>query len=334
MYQPDDRSPTQPRVFDCFMFSDELLLLEFRLRLLDPVVDRFVIVEADRTFQGSPKPLHFLDNRTSFEGWEHKITHVVVRDLPATDARWERERHQRRAILRGLAEAGKDDIVIVSDVDEMPDPDAVRRLHTLQLHPHVALDMQFLNYCVDLEGRTRWRRAKVCLMRDLVDPEALRNARPPEPVMEHAGWHLSWLLPEQVAIPKLESYSHTEHNRPHLKSPRHIRRCRELGVGLAGGYLLWPIREEEIAPPLRALAVRYPELLHGPRGPWKTLLARCYLLNIWSTRFLPFALTDRHPLLTFMVAAVLRVATYPLALVRRAWRRRQAELIATTQIGG
>ena len=56
-----------PRLFDCFTFFNELDPLELRLRELDALVHRFVLVEAPQTFTGRPKPLHFKLNRDRFE---------------------------------------------------------------------------------------------------------------------------------------------------------------------------------------------------------------------------------------------------------------------------
>ena len=72
--------PRRTPVIDCFTFNDELVLLEVRLRLLDSVVDRFVLVEADLTHQGAPKNLIFLENAHQFARWRDKITHVVVQE--------------------------------------------------------------------------------------------------------------------------------------------------------------------------------------------------------------------------------------------------------------
>ena len=66
------------RVFDAFTFSDELDLLEARLTELDSAVYRHVLVEAPVTFQGGPKPLHYLENRDRFAPWADKIIHVTA----------------------------------------------------------------------------------------------------------------------------------------------------------------------------------------------------------------------------------------------------------------
>ena len=104
----DGREP-DPRIFDCFTFSNELDLLEFRLDLLSPVVDQFVIVEAPRTHSGLEKPLVFQENQRRFERHLDKITHVVVDDLPSPiPDRWVPEQFQRQAIVRGLGDADPD----------------------------------------------------------------------------------------------------------------------------------------------------------------------------------------------------------------------------------
>jgi len=109
-------------VYDCFTFYNELVPLEIRLHELDPLVDQFVVVEATTTFSGEPKPLYFARHRDRFAPFLDRIRHVVVEDMPAvTDGnRWPLEIHQRRCIVRGLTGSVDDDIVIISDADEIP----------------------------------------------------------------------------------------------------------------------------------------------------------------------------------------------------------------------
>jgi beta-1,4-mannosyl-glycoprotein beta-1,4-N-acetylglucosaminyltransferase len=125
-----------PRVYDCFTFFNELDLLELRLTELSGLVDRFVIVEAPVTFMGKPKPLYYADNRERFAAFRDRIVHVVVDDLPAGINPWAREVAQRDAIARGLSEARPNDRIIVSDLDEIPKPVALR----------AALDMAWLEH--------------------------------------------------------------------------------------------------------------------------------------------------------------------------------------------
>lgn len=117
-------------IYDCITFYNELDLLEVRLHELCDVVDRFVLVEATQTFQGNPKPLFFEEHKHAFSRYADKITHIVV-EFPDEAAlrshlstrppnmTWAREHYQRDQISRGLTKALPDDLIIVSDVDEI-----------------------------------------------------------------------------------------------------------------------------------------------------------------------------------------------------------------------
>src|SRR5690349_24880068 len=117
--------------YDCFTFFNELDLLEIRLNVLNPVVDKFVLVESTRTFQNKPKPLYFQQNATRFSAFKDKIIHIVVDQFPDfgdwTEANsWTLEHHQRNSINRGLTRCTRDDVVIISDLDEIPRPETIR----------------------------------------------------------------------------------------------------------------------------------------------------------------------------------------------------------------
>ena len=120
--------PGRPRVFDCFTFFNELDLLEVRLNELAPVVDVFVIAEATRTFTGKEKPLYFKENSARFAPFLDRMVHVVVDDFPDTSSSWTREIHQRDCVRRGLASAGPEDILLLSDVDEIPRAGSVAQM--------------------------------------------------------------------------------------------------------------------------------------------------------------------------------------------------------------
>ena len=107
-------------VDDCFTFFNELELLYIRLNELSGVVDKFVLVESDRTHSNLSKPLYYENNKHLFRNFWDKIIHVVVTDMPQDQNSWFRENHQRRCISRGLQSCQPDDIIMVSDMDEIP----------------------------------------------------------------------------------------------------------------------------------------------------------------------------------------------------------------------
>lgn len=118
-------------IYDCFSFFNELDLLEIRLNVLKDVVDKFVLVEATRTHTGRPKPLYYEENKARFKEFEDRVVHIVVDDLMDESAvaadtfnnPWINENRQRNALVQALEDAADDDIVMVSDLDEIPRPE-------------------------------------------------------------------------------------------------------------------------------------------------------------------------------------------------------------------
>lgn len=111
--------------YDCFTFFNELDLLEIRLNVLKDVVDKFVIVEAAETHTGKPKPLLFRENEARYSAFRDKIVYISLDSFPKGHDAWWNENYQRNMILRGLTNAKPDDTVLISDVDEIPNPDVV-----------------------------------------------------------------------------------------------------------------------------------------------------------------------------------------------------------------
>lgn len=247
-------------VYDCFTFFNELDLLEIRLKELSQVVDKFVIVESTRTFQKKEKPLYYEQNKARFAGFHDKIIHVVVDKHPTffthwrVPRTWHYENHQREQILKGLAEATDDDIILISDIDEFPRPDKIKEFGN---SPGIKVFEQFLcfyyvnNICTFLNiglgdnlkpaklnhnGYGFWRgtvmmkkqdirtvkEARLC--RDLPDSEVT--------VIREGGWHFSYLGGVEKIIEKFESFSHDEYNTPGFKNANSIRRSVTEGRSL------------------------------------------------------------------------------------------------------
>ena len=122
-------------IYDCFTFFNELDLLEIRLNVLDDVVDKFVLVEMSKTHTGDEKEFIFENNKQRFSKFLNKIIHIKVNDFPRLEDsqkdpfgnKWLLENYQRDSIMRGLTEAKDNDIVIVSDLDEIPNPKVVKQ---------------------------------------------------------------------------------------------------------------------------------------------------------------------------------------------------------------
>lgn len=115
-------------VYDCIPFFNELDILNLRLHILNPLVDKFIIEEATVTFSGEPKELCFEKNKELFREFLPKIEYIVVDNSPADASTHERDRFQKNALEKGLKDAGDEDVIILSDVDEIPNPKVLEKL--------------------------------------------------------------------------------------------------------------------------------------------------------------------------------------------------------------
>ncbi len=246
------------KIYDCCLYFNEEQLLSLRFETLDKIVDTFVVAEATHTFSGKPKALHF--NPAHFGRFAAKIIHIVVDDMPIKSANaWANEAHQRNALLRGLGDAAPNDRVIISDVDEIPRPEAVLRYRPWYLYGTFVqrhYSYFFNNLAVETDDRMTprwWIRPKITTAGHLKNffrtPENLRIYKPEPGVvgwvrhlerklrhqrLTEGGWHFSWLMTPEQMIEKIESYSHTDHNTPSVKSVDTIRAAIESGRDILG----------------------------------------------------------------------------------------------------
>lgn len=235
-------------VYDCFTFCTELEILELRLHTLGPVVDRFILVEGSQTFQGQPKPLHYQENRQRFAPilaqYGCELIHVPVTMFPMTDNPWEIEYFQRNAILRGLKDAALDDLVMVSDVDEIPHPQAVEAVAVSFEHRLlpgdvvIAYQQKLYSFTLNWLHTRPWYGTRILRRRSLDMPQALRSTitpRPNERVLTDAGWSFSWFGGTQAVRDKAQAFAHAEVNRPEYLSDANIERSIREGVSLVEG---------------------------------------------------------------------------------------------------
>lgn len=210
-------------IYDCFQFFNELDMLKIRMNVMNPVVDRFVISEATVTFSGQPKPLYFEEHKDEFKQFADKIIHVVVDDTP-TGYTHDCDTFQKNAVGRGLKGCSDDDIVIFSDLDEIPDPDKVREIckkisdnedgardmvfHMAQRMFYCYLNMEevsgnLLAYCGEFPGIAskdrKWLGTKICSAEivkklnmnvgELRWPDAKENGVR----ISDGGWHFGYM---------------------------------------------------------------------------------------------------------------------------------------------
>jgi hypothetical protein len=210
-------------IYDCFLYDGEADILELRFGVLGDIVDTFVVVEGTVTFSGKPKPVKLNLKDSRFAPYAAKARHVVVADTPDSGGdRWAREHFQREAIMRGLQGCHADDLICVSDVDEIPDP------KQLQLRIRGGYQCQISNYWLNtVEAGSIWVGPALGYYFELktYGPERWRNGRYNFRRVDPGGWHFTYCAPEQRIVEKLQAFSHAEYDTPEQHQRVLTARC-------------------------------------------------------------------------------------------------------------
>ena len=229
------------KIYDCFMYFDEDIVLDVRLNTLNEFVDYFVIVESRFTHKGDPRNLKF--NPKKFEKFKDKIIYLVYDEEPIgiekitkDDAENEksgkyiwnaiyRENGQRNYIQKGLEDANKEDFILVSDIDEIPN---LSKLNFERIKTKIILfkqDMFYYKFNLHLPNLI-WTGTKGCKKKNLISPQWLRNIKDRKysffridalfsqkkyiniKIINDGGWHFSNIKTPKEIEHKLRSYLH------------------------------------------------------------------------------------------------------------------------------
>ena len=205
-------------IYDCFMFFNELDLLEIRLNELHSVVDRFVLVEATTTHSGNPKQLFFKNNQLRYAKFLDKIDHIIVNDLPeVVSSAWDRENYHRNCIFRGLSALEDDDIVMISDMDEIPRLSVVCQINEMDVmknYSAITLSQECYYYYLNCHNPKPWCGTVVVpkYKGKVTFPQHYRDTKDQYPRLENGGWHFGYLGGAEAIKYKLESFAHTEYD--------------------------------------------------------------------------------------------------------------------------
>lgn len=242
------------KIYDAFLFFNELDLLDLRLNLLNNIVDKFVIVESTVTFSGKPKRLFFDENKEKFEQFKDKIIHVIVDDTPEDfynlsfiptpsnnkeefknkilkylnessgwgrhEKQWGREIFQRESIVNGLLDCSDNDMVIISDVDEFPNPAELSKVKESGSNEVFEFKQNMFYYNINLLKERGWSGPKVCPWGILKENSLniLRQNKLTNKTIDNGGWHLSFMGGENRIKDKIEAYAHQEFNNDYIKN--------------------------------------------------------------------------------------------------------------------
>lgn len=229
------------KIFDCFMYFDEEVVLDVRLNTLDKYVDYFVIVESSFTHKGDNKNLMF--NHNKFEKFKNKIIYLVYDKQPKgieavneNDSEDEksrkyilnaalRENGQRNFIQNGLNKAEDNDIILISDVDEIPNLSEVNFNNISEKIIMFHQDMFYYKFDLKIPNLL-WTGTRGCRKKYLLSPQWLRNVKDRKyfpfridilfsekkyssiKFINNGGWHFSYIKTAEEIEHKLKSYLH------------------------------------------------------------------------------------------------------------------------------
>ena len=231
------------RIFDCFMYFDEELLLDLRLNILYDYVDKFLILEAKEDHQGNKRELNF--NINNYKKFQNKIKYIALEKIEIDPKiklkkNWHighlRDQSMRNSISKYLSEAHEEDWIIISDLDEIPNPDKIN--HFNPEYKFAFFEQKFFYYKFNILNSTQpnWYGSRICVKKYLKSPQWLRNIKVKKKVnfikkfffnikymiIQNGGWHFSNLkLPKDIII-KLNSFCHGEFNKEEFKNEKLI----------------------------------------------------------------------------------------------------------------
>ena len=223
------------------MYFDEEIVLDVRLNTLNDFVDYFVIVESKFTHKGEKRDLKF--NHEKFNKFKDKIIYLIYDKVPTKveiikpednegtkygkyilNAAY-RENSQRNFIQEGLQNAKSDDIILISDVDEIPNLSGINFNKINQKIFLFKQNMFYYKFNLHIPN-FRWTGTKGCKKKDLVNPQWLRNIKDRKysafrldtffsdkkysnaKIIEDGGWHFSNIKTAKEIEHKLKSYLH------------------------------------------------------------------------------------------------------------------------------
>lgn len=239
------------KIIDACPFFNEIELLKIRLELLYDYVDGFCICESNLTHPGQPKPFHFLERQNEFTPWMDKIAYIQFQpDVTGIDfskkddtfnpssPAWQMERAQRNIIADYAAQFNDDDVFIVSDLDELANPQVIQAIRSGQITVEKArLEMQMHYYFMNCKGvgadNKLWHQGFVANVSTINQtPGGLSHLRvhEPMPVIQNGGWHFSYLGGAERVSQKIHAAAHSETNRPEINNLIHLQRCLDLGI--------------------------------------------------------------------------------------------------------
>jgi len=250
-------------IYDCFQYFNEDHILDLRMNILNESVDYFVISESTKNHQGSEKKLNF--DIKKFKKFESKIIYIVANYKDEKNFKNHKggesliEQHQRNNIIHGLKKANDNDLIVLSDSDEIPD---LKKLNQIRPNTqYTAFSQKMFMYKLNLQNlnESNWIGSRICLKKHLPLPQKLRDfkfkkypfwrldKRKFQIIL--GGWHFSFLQTPYDIMKKIKSYSHGEFNTKDNANESNIKKKIQEGIDVFDrGFTLKKINIDDSYP--------------------------------------------------------------------------------------
>ena len=230
------------KIFDCFMYFDEDLLLNLRLNILYDYVDQFLILEAKEDHQGNKRKLNFnIDNHKKFE---KKIKYIALEKIEIDPniklkKNWHighlRDQSMRNSISKYLSDANQNDWIIISDLDEIPNPNRIKEFKPEFKFAFFEQSFFYYKFNILNCSQPNWYGSRICVKKYLKSPQWLRDIKVKKKsliksfflnlnytIIKNGGWHFSNIKSPKDIIKKLSSFCHGEFNLEKFKNEKLI----------------------------------------------------------------------------------------------------------------
>ncbi len=221
-------------IYDCFQYFDEDHIVDLRLNILNQYVDYFVISESTKTHQGKIKKLNF--DLEKFSKFKEKIIYVVA-DYKK-EINFENhvggespiEQHQRNSLIEGIKNASPEDLIILSDSDEIPDLTKLSEINNKK--KFIAFSQKMFMYKLNLQNldESGWIGSRISKKKNIKTMQKLRNLKFKDypfwridklnQQIIKGGWHFSYLQTPSQILNKIKSFSHGEFNKENLNEEK------------------------------------------------------------------------------------------------------------------
>ena len=238
-------------IIDTFLYFNEKELASLRIKYLNNIIDYFVVIEANITHQGKPKEWNFEKILNGeLRSYKDKIQYHKIKiednEIEKNDGwivenvkggkSWSIENIQRNYIKNACKEFSNNDLVLISDVDEIPSLNKINFLLNCdfdEINP-VGFEQSLFHLNCEYLNLEKWIGTTASRIETIqkFTPQMLRNNRWRITMLTQAGWSFSSFGSVEKIQEKFEAFAHQEYNNFNFKNKEHINNCLKNGMDL------------------------------------------------------------------------------------------------------